>query len=72
MELEKAFRFLLTVYFYTIVSITFILSFVVLSAEAIILLPLILIKPKYRIIILGQTHFTLMNVGELRTPLQGR
>lgn len=65
MDLYTAFRFILTVYFYTIVSLTFIISFVLQCIEGAFLLPLLLIKPKYRVIILGQTHQTAMELAYL-------
>lgn len=68
MDLYDAFRFLLTVYFYTVVSITFIASLVLQCVEGIVLLPLLLIKPKLRVVILGQTHQALMELGRQQTP----
>ncbi|KAL8439901.1 hypothetical protein Efla_006520 [Eimeria flavescens] len=71
MEAYTAFRFILTVYFYIVVSISFIISFVLLSAEAVLLFPLLIIKPKLRLVILGQTHFALMELGRQRPDLPG-
>lgn len=65
MDLYTAFRFLLTVYFYTVVSITFILSFVLQCIEAVILLPLLVMKPSLRVRTLGFTHYLMMELGFL-------
>lgn len=65
MDPYKAFRFLLTVYFYTVVSLTFIISFLLQCMEGTVLFPLLLIKPRLRVVILGQTHQTLMEIAYL-------
>nr|ASN64453.1 lysophosphatidic acid acyltransferase 1 [Eimeria falciformis] len=65
MEPYKILCFLLTVYFYTVVSITLLISFIVQCVEAFVLFPLLVIKPKLRVVILGQTHLGLMELAYL-------
>ncbi|KAL8272532.1 hypothetical protein Esti_003531 [Eimeria stiedai] len=44
----------------------FIISFLVLSVEGVLLLPLLIIRPRLRVVILGQTHLALMELASLR------
>ncbi|CDJ64099.1 1-acyl-sn-glycerol-3-phosphate acyltransferase, putative [Eimeria necatrix] len=72
-KLNTAFRFLLTVYFYTVVSLFLILSCAVLFLEGLCLFPLLLIKPRLRIVILGGTHQRLMDIAyHLCRPFWGK
>lgn len=63
---SRVVRFLLTVYFYGVVTFWFSVSFVLLVCLNVVLLPLLLTIPGFRSKTLGQVHQATMQAGPCR------